>query len=461
MSEHRSVWLATADRPEYPALDGDVEVDVAVVGGGITGLTTAVLLQRDGARVALVDAGRLGDGTTGGTTGKVTSQHTLVYADLLTKHGPERARMYAEANQAGVETVAELVADAGADCQFERAPAYVWTNRVGERSGIEAEYEAAASLGLPASLTQEIDLPFPVEVALRFDEQAHFHPVRYLTALARAFTERGGQVFEHTRAQGLDEDDDTAMVHTSGGRIRADQVVVATLIPVFDRGGFFAKERPSRAYGVAAVLDGSVPTGMHISAGSPTHSTRPWHDGDRRGLIVVGGNHETGHGDATPGRFGELEQWAREHFDVASFEYRWSAQDYSTVDEIPYVGRSPRTQRTFVATGFRKWGLSNGTAAARMIADLVAGRDNPWVPAFDATRIGDTGTVAKLVKENVHVGKMFVKDRLARRHAESVDHLARGEGGIVTIDGETVGAYRHPDGTLEVVSITCTHMGCR
>ncbi|MDP9389290.1 MAG: FAD-dependent oxidoreductase [Actinomycetota bacterium] len=460
MSQHRSVWLATADQSSHPPLDGDLDVDVVVVGGGITGLTTALLLQDDGARVAVLEADSTGAGTTGYTTGKVTSQHTLTYHQLIEKHGERKAGLYAEANQQAVETVASLAEETSADCQLERTAAYVFTQTAEHRSSLESEHEAAVRLGLPATLTAEIDLPFPVELALRFDDQAHFHPGRYTAALVRTLVGRGGQVFEHTRATDVDERTDHAIVRTGAGDVRADHVVLATLLPFVDLGGFFAKARPSRAYGIAARLRSEAPAGMHINVGSPTRSTRPWIDGDRRGLIVVGENHPTGHGEATPGHWGELERWARDHFDVESFEYRWSAQDYITADQVPYIGRSPRMTRTFVATGFNKWGLTNGTAAARILADLVAGRDNRWLEAFDATRIGDAETVKKLVEENVHVGKRFVMDRIARLRAESVAHLEPGDGRMVEIDGDAVGTYRGADGTVQAVSITCTHMGC-
>ena len=460
MSEHRAVWLATADHPTYPGLTADLDVDVAVVGGGITGLTSALLLQRDGARVAVIEAGRVGGGTTGGTTGKVTSQHGLVYDGLLRHVGEHKARIYADANQHAIETVARLADETGGDCQLQRAPSFVYATNEDDVAAIDAEHRAATSLGLPATRTTETDLPFPVLAALRFDDQAHLHPSRYTASLARTFVARGGRIVEQTRAMGIDEQSDHVLVRTGAGDVRADHVVVATLLPFTDRGGFFAKTRPVRAYGVSVRLASGSLSGMHMDAGSPVRSTRPWVDGDPAGMIVVGENHETGHGDSGPGHWGALERWAREHFDVASFEHRWSAQDYTTPDAIPYIGRSPRMSRTYVATGFNKWGLTNGTVAAEILAELVAGRDHPWLEAFDATRIGDAATVKKLVTDNLHVGVRFVKDHLSRLRTESVTHLQPGEGGLVEVDGNAVGAYRDADGAVHAVSPTCTHLGC-
>ena len=247
---------------------------------------------------------------------------------------------------------------------------------------------------------------------------------------------------------------------TDVGTVSADIAVVATLIPVFDRGGYFARMKPSRAYGVAARLESGGLEGVHINVGSPTRSTRPWNAGRGAGIVVVGEGHPTGDGSASPGRWGELERWARERFDVDSFEYRWSAQDYTTVDDLPYIGRSPLSKRVHVATGFRKWGLSNGTVAAQILSDLLARRDNPWHATFDAARLGDFESIKPLTEITAQVAKHFVGDRIARLTAPTVDDLEAGEGRIVRSGGDTVGEYRDPEGTVHCVSATCTHLGC-
>ncbi len=460
MSEHRSVWLATADVPSFADLDGEVSADVCVVGGGITGLTTALLLQRDGADVVLLEGGRLGRGTTGNTTGKVTSQHTLALQGLVEEHGEERARSYALANQEAIGLVESLAEASGTDCGFTRTSSSVYALPGGDRGSIEAEHELAVRFGLPASLTTELDLPFEVDLALRFDDQARIHPGRYVAALTTMLAAGGARIFERSRALTVRERSDGATVPTAGGEVHAGAVVVATLLPFVDLGGFFAKATPTRAYGIAVRLASEAPRGMHIGEGSPTRSTAPWDDGEGRGLVVVGEDHPTGEDTATPGRWGELERWARQHFDVESIDHRWSAQDYTTVDGIPYVGRSPRTERTFVATGFRKWGLTNGTAAAQLLADLLAGRTSPAHETFDSTRVGDVSAVKSLVEENVKVGARFVGDRIRRLRAGSVEHLEPGDADLVRVDGEAVGAYRDSAGEVHAVSITCTHLGC-
>jgi glycine/D-amino acid oxidase-like deaminating enzyme/nitrite reductase/ring-hydroxylating ferredoxin subunit len=461
MSQRRTVWI---DPDQEPVSDIQLArsetADVVVVGAGITGMTTGLFLQRLGLDVIVLEADRVGSGTTGGTTGKLTSQHGLLYADLVERHGWDVARAYAEANQAAIDTIAKLVEETAADCGFTRASAVVYDREGRDVHRLQAEHETAKALGLPAKLTSDTGLPFEVALALEFTDQAYFHPVRYCRALAREFLRLGGRLYEQTRAHGLTESESSVEVAANTGSVEAEHAVIATLLPFVDRGGFFAKTRPSRAYGVAAILSSPPPPHMYISSTEPVRSLRPWPDRGPNGAIIVGENHPTGDADADPGRWGELERWANAHFDVASFEYRWSAQDYATADLMPYIGRSPLTKRTMVATGFAKWGLSNGTAAASILTDLISGTKNNHAEAFSAGRIGDLDAVATLVKENAAVAVGQVHDRLGRLSAESVDGLEPGSAGLVSVRGRTAAVYRDPSGSLHAVSPTCTHLGC-
>lgn len=460
MPERESPWLAGLAPPSWPTLERDLEVDFVVVGAGITGLTVASRLHAGGSSVALLEADRVGRGTTGHTTGKITSQHGLIYRSLIEGHGKERAKAYAQANQQAIEEIEDIVARLGVDCSFERLPAYVYTRDPRRRGDLEAEQSAAEDLGLPANLTTDIDLPFPIELALRFDHQAIFDVGPYILALAQDLSSGTGLIFENSRAVRIAETRNQVTVHTTSGKVTASHAVVATLIPFMDRSGLFARMKPGRAYGVAARLNSDQITGMHINIDSPIRSTRRWTTDDGPGVVVVGGGHSVGHRKAEPARWDELEEWTRRNFDVESFEYRWSAQDFESVDLIPYVGRAPLMRRTYVATGFRKWGLTNATAAAHMIADLLKGRHNDSVAAFDATRLGSVRSLARMSLLNLQVANRFVKGRLGRFFAPSADELDLGEGGLVRANGTTVAAYRDPDGDLHGLSPTCTHLGC-
>ena len=391
-------WWLTSEPPQpRPSLAGDLHVDVAVVGAGLTGLATAKELRDRGVDVAVIEADRVASGSTGFTTAKVTSLHGLPYADMIGRHGEAKARQYADANQWAIEHLAGLV-------ELERLPAFTYTAEPGRVGDIEAEVAAARRLGLPATLVTETDLPYPVAAAVRFDDQAAVHPRRVAEVLAD-----GLNIYEQTRVLDLDEDGDGVRLSTGRGVVRARQVVLATLLPFDDAGMFFAKTEPVRSYAMAVRVRGAVPAGMHLGVDAPTRSVRPLRfDDDEVGLIIGGNGHRVGEEPDTPDQYADLERWARQHFDVASVEARWSAQDYSPVDHVPYIGRSPRRDHVWVATGYRKWGTTTAIVAGRMIADGISGADNPWTEVFDATRVDPAGSVAEFVKSNAHVVKPFV-----------------------------------------------------
>jgi glycine/D-amino acid oxidase-like deaminating enzyme/nitrite reductase/ring-hydroxylating ferredoxin subunit len=462
--KNTSLWVDTAPQTNYPVLTPGVHVDVAVLGGGIAGLTTALLLKRDGARVAVVEAGHVGGGVTAFTTAKVTSLHGIQYQSVASSFGDEGARTYAEANEAGLMQVAAFVQDLRIDCDFRRKPAFTYAEDESDSETIEKEVEAAKRAGLPASFTTDTDLPWPVAAAVRLEDQAEFHPRRYLIALARAVRGRGSHVFERSRAIAVAGRKQHVRISTTRGDMTADQVVVATHFPFLDRGGYFARMHPERSYGLGLYLNhgATAPQGMYLSTESPAHTVRsaPTASGE---MVIAGGEaHKTGQGGDTAERVARLEQWARERFDVRSIEYRWSTQDNMPVDGVPYIGRlAPFQKRLWVATGFMKWGLTNGTAAGMILCDLIGGRDNPWAPLFDSTRLKPLASAKELVKENVNVGAHFVGDHLSPPDVRSVGSIAPGEAGIVRRGAGKVAAYRALDGTLHAVSAVCTHLGCQ
>ena len=450
-----SLWVrTTAEPPVYGPLGHDVTVDVAVVGAGLAGLTTARLLAGEGATVAVIDAGPVCAGVTGYTTAKVTSLHSLKYASLRSSFGAERAAGYAAANEAAIRKITELAHGDGIDCELEPAAAFTYTRDPDQVASIEEEVDAASQAGLLASFTTDTELPYDVLAAIRVDDQAQFHPRLFCLGLAEAIVAAGGAVYERTRALTIED----RTVVTDRGNVTAQEVVVTTHIPFVDTGGYFGRMDPMRSYALAAKVRGERPRGMYISVEQPTRSVRSTASG---WLVVSGEGHKVGHDDDTRERYAALEGWTAETFDTEPIEHRWSAQDYEPADGLPFVGRLPGQDGAFVATGFGKWGMTNGVAAAMILSDLVQGRPNPWEATFDATRVALKQSAKGVVSENVDVAKRFVGDRLAGMRAPDADELAPGDGGIVSLDGDTVAAFRDEDGTLHALSATCTHLGCR
>lgn len=466
-----SVWLATAAMPHFRPAAGEIRADVVVIGGGVVGLTTALLLADDGADVVLIEGRELGGRTSGHTTGKVTSQHGAIYAELLDRHDRETAQRYATANQAAVDRVADLATTLSIDCELARVSAYLYSTDDAQRDSLRLEGSAAAGLGLPAEVAKPGDVGLPgVIAAVRFRDQIQLHPAKYVAGLARAVSDLGGRIFDHTRALEVSDDGDQVTVTTDvGATITAAHAVLATLSPIGTTGGFFAKTRLRRSWGIAVRLPVPAPAGMALSIDEPVRSTRPWPGGGPNGLILVGSGPETiSPSDAnanaqadTAADYQALLDWTRSIWDTSDIdvEYRWSAHDYATPDHIPYVGRTPGSERILVATGMNKWGLTNGTAAAELLRDLATGRDNPYEQLYRATRIGGAAEIASLIKNNLAVGKDLTTGHLARITG-GTDHLEIGEGGLLETDHGTVGAYRDQNGRLHTVKPVCTHLGC-
>jgi glycine/D-amino acid oxidase-like deaminating enzyme/nitrite reductase/ring-hydroxylating ferredoxin subunit len=458
-----SLWLATTPPTAYPALSSGVHVDVAVLGGGIVGITTAWLLKQAGCKVAVIDARRIVAGVTGNTTAKVTALHHLIYRHLVDHAGEERARLYAHANLSAIEEIARLTALLRIDCDFTWANAYTYAEKDEHIEAIEAEVEAAIQIGLPAKLVHSCELPFPIKAAIELPNQAHFHPRRYLLALAARIPGEGSYVFEDTTALDV-HDDSPCVIETSKGQLTAGRVLIATHQPFLLEGFYFARMHLQRSYALGVRLDGPVPSGMYISADDGElgfHSFRPARD-DLGPLLIAGGaGHRPGHERDTAARLLELERATRRRFRVARVDYRWATQDNVTLDRLPYAGLLSRgTKNVFVATGFGGWGMTNGTAAAMLVTDLIQGRDNPWEELYSPRRVEVISNAGRMAAEGARTAATIIGGHLRFPGSDDPADIAPGEARIIQQGWTKVGAYRDLAGTLHVVSPICNHLSC-
>lgn len=457
MARHESYWSVTAPESRFPTLAGDLEVDVAVIGGGLVGATAALLARESGLSVALLEALRIGEGVTGRSTAKITSQHNIAYTRIERKFGRACAQGYADANQAGLRLIADLADRHGIACDLERKPAFTYTQDEAFAGQMEDEIALATQLGLPATATLDTGLPFGVRVAMRWDDQAQFHPVKYVKGLAVALAKAGGHVFEHSRVVDWTAD----RIATDAGSVHARFIVMATHLPLGQVGLLYAENHPHMHPVLMGRADPArVPDGMYISAETPRHSVRGHRDANGQAWLIFAGP-QFKHGDVeAEGRsFEEIERFARDHFGVGA-DYRWTNEDYTPMDHLPFVGwSSSGSGACLVATGFNAWGISSGTAAAMVIGDLIAERENPWAKLFDARRVKPIAGAKDFVKGNAEVAADLVGGYLAPK-PRGFDMLARGEAAILKVDGRNVAAFRDEAGALHAVSAACTHMGC-
>lgn len=462
MADHApniSYWVDTAPPPAFTPLASDVSTDVCVIGGGIVGITTALLLKRAGKKVVLLEADGVIRGTTGYTTAKVTSGHSVVYSELEKKHGLDTAKAYAQANEAGLAKIRELAA--GINCDLETKANYVYTESPDGVDSIESEVAAAQRAGLAATLVTKTDLPYSVAAAVRQDGQAQFHPLKYLIPLAKEIAGEGSFIFDRTRAIDVDEGS-PCCVRTEHGSVTCEDVVVATNYPFLDRGLFFPRVHPKRSYCIAGpVPQDKLVDAMYISIDEPTRSIRTISDGNRTLLLIGGEGHNVGQEQDTESRYRNLEEWAALNFGMTEITHRWSSQDGSPVDDLPYVGTLRRSSdHLYVATGFKKWGMTNGTTAAMLIGDLILGRSNPYQAPYDPHRLTVGASATSFVEENVKVGTKMIGDRIAHPQRGGAEDLAPGEAAVVGVGSGQVAAYRDETGTLHAVSAVCTHLGC-
>ncbi len=368
-------------------------------------------------------------------------------------------RQYAEANETAIHTIADIVKENNIECDFKWCPAYIYTQSDKYLKDLEDEVRSASRLNLRASLLAEVPLPFPVKSALRFDGQAQFHPLKYTSALAAAISKKGGDIFEQTRAMSVEKgkNKDYEVIAESGNKIRAGKVIVASHFPFFDGGGLdFSRIYAERSYVIAASIKQKFPEGMFISAEDPTRSLRS-QSSDKGELVLFGGeHHKTGQCDNTNIHYANLLEFAHNYFEVLNVPYRWSTQDCMTMDGVPYVGHlTSQSPDIYVATGFGKWGMTNSTASALILTDLIVKGENPWTQVYNPSRVP---SIKNLVTQNVDVAVNYVSGKLARRAVN--EKIAQGEAKVISVDGNSAGAYRDENDQLHVVDITCTHMGC-
>jgi glycine/D-amino acid oxidase-like deaminating enzyme len=442
-------------------LEADHQADVVVVGAGITGLTTAVLLARAGKSVLVLEALSVGAGATGNTTAKISLLQGSKLSKIIARQGAQRAQQYVEGNREGQSWLLAHCESHGIPVQREDAITYAQSED-GVPSA-RAELDACKTAGLPVDWVDDADIPFPFHGGVRLADQAQFDPMPLLDSLVVELDQRGGSLAQGVRVQKVSgEGDELALqVRTTAGHeftVRAKQCVLATGIPILDRGGFFARLKPQRSYCMAYRVPGDITSGMYISTDSPTRSVRyaPTDDGQR--LIVGGAGHPVGHEKNPASSVQELDAWAKKHYPGAMQTHYWSAQDYSPIDELPYVGPIlPGNDKIFVATGFDKWGMTNGTAAALALASRILGGRMDWAEAFASWSPHELSGIPKAMQNNLEVGLYLARGWITP--VTRIGDRTPRDGGVVSGPPWSLEGRSVVDGVEKRVSPVCPHLG--
>ena len=363
----QSIWRETSELPQFPHQEQNLKTDVLIVGGGLAGLLCAHRLEQDGVDYVLIEADRICSGISGNTTAKITSQHGLIYEKMFRRFGAERAKGYYQANQNALKTYENLAKELS--FSFEMKDNYLYATQSPEQ--LELEMEALERICIPATYEDSLSLPIPTTGAIRFSNQAQFHPLEFAAQIAPKL-----RILERTKAKEFAGN----RVRTNWGTITADKIIIATHFPILNKhGAYYLKQYQSRAY-VMALKDAPQLEGMYLGIDGWKLSFRNW----QNHLLLGGGGHRTG---KNSDGWNQLERFSRIHYPDCRIVSRWAAQDCMTLDDIPYIGQySPGTPDLYVATGFNKWGMTSSMVAADILADLVQGKKNEFAWVFSPER---------------------------------------------------------------------------
>jgi glycine/D-amino acid oxidase-like deaminating enzyme/nitrite reductase/ring-hydroxylating ferredoxin subunit len=472
MAKSTSIWLDTADTVTTEPLTEDATADVCVIGAGISGLTTAYLLVKEGRSVIVIDAGRIGHGQTAMTTAHLSCVIDDTFKEMLRLHGPDGARLARDSHARAIDRIETICNEEHIDCRFERVDGYLFLGKGTTAAELDDELEAARLANAQVSRMADAGVAgFTSGACLKFPNQGQFHPLKYLYGLASAVQRRGGRIYSNTKAVEAVGNNEASVRTADGHRVGASAIVVATNSPFNDLVTIHTKQAPYHTYVIGARLPpGTVTPALYWDTEDPYHYVRVHHATERElggdtetavDLLIVGGeDHKAGQAQDADARFTRLESWGRERFPAAGVvEFRWSGQVMETVDGLAYIGRNPLdSDNVYIATGDSGMGMTHGTIAGMLIGDLILRRQNPWTELYNPGRVR-TGAAVEWVKENLNVALQYTH-WLTRGDVESVDQITPDSGAVIVVSGRKIAVYRDERGALHRRSAVCPHLGC-
>lgn len=450
--------------PEYKSkdiLDYDVLYDVIIAGGGITGITTGLLLQKAGKKCLIAEANNICFGTTGGTTAHLNTTMDTTYAEIAKNFGDENAKLVAKAAKDAIALIKRNIEEYNISCGFEETTAYLYSQDEDQTKDLKEIHDSCMEVGVKTVYTKKIPIPVAFEKAIEVPGQAKFHPTQYVYALAKAFEEAGGTIVQHCRVNNVEENESTVTVTTDEGVLQCRQFIYATHIPP-GINLLHLRCAPYRSYAMAVRLkNGHYPDGLAYDLYEPYHYHRTQKVQGEHYLIVGGEDHKTAHADNTEACFLKLESYIRKYYDVEEIAFKWSSQYFEPADGLPYIGHLPgKPGNIFVATGFGGNGMIYSNVAAMVLRDMIVNKDENYINLFNPNRIKPIAGFTNFVKENADVVKQLISKWFSVEKIKETVELAPGEGKVVKFDGHTIALYKDENSNLHAVNPVCTHMKC-
>lgn len=460
---NKSYWVASTPKTNYPSISKNIDTDVLIVGGGITGILTAYMLSKSGLNISIVEADKMAMGVTANTTAKITSQHGLLYDYLSNSFGFEIAKGYLASNEEAILIVKAIINKENIDCDFISQDAYVYTCNKLNTQKIVYEVSAVNSLGLNAEYVTECDLPFPIEAGIKFPNQVMFHPRKYLLSLLNILEKRNINLYENSKVIDIKYVKNKYEISVNNCIITAKYLVMASHYPIKNFPGmYFIKMYQDSSYAIGVEVEDNDFNGMYISCDTPTTSFRNTPLENGKNLLIVGGSgHKTGDTNVNiDDSYINLENYIKSIYPNVKIKYRWMTEDCISLDKIPYIGEfSSFLPNMFVATGYKKWGMTTSHVAAKIISDKILGIENPYEKIYTATRLEPI----KNSKEFLNMLKQSAYSLAINKMSSpiiSYTELENDSGGVVNYKGKKIGIYKDKNGKMFGVVPFCKHLGC-
>ena len=467
-----SYWIqSTKNLKLNEKITNNYETDVCIIGAGLAGLSTGYYLAKEGVNVIILDKDNIGQKVSGNTTAKITLQHNLIYDYLIKSFGTDFAMKYFKSNKEAISNIKKIIDDENIECDFEYQDNYVYTTNQDDITKIHNEIKAINSLSnilnsnekdIFADFVTSCNLPFKICGAIKVKDQAQFHPLKYMFGLSKAIKNKGGIIFTNSLVTDVKQKDGVYTTYTDKHFIKSKYIVIASHFPFKDFPGFyFSKMYQSTSYVLGIDTKSDLFDGMYISSDKPTFSYRTAKYKDKKILIMAGGDHKTGYApDNNQTGYNILEQEAKKYYPNCEILYRWNTRDCITIDKVPYIGDfSNLMPNMFVATGFNKWGITSSNVAANIIRDKILGIKNEYSKIYEATRFSPIKNAHEMKNITSQVLKSFVTNRI-KIPEENLSAIKNDNGGIIKVNGASIGIYKDINGKVFAVNPTCTHLGC-